>query len=110
VSWVHHMHWGIVVVGALLGDGRRPARVVAALVALGALLCRLPWWGVTVLVDGDLPRWFGRLLQNSYSVFAVLSIVMLWLLLVRRARTRVTAPSAAAGSSAVSGAHAPSGV
>ncbi len=109
VSWVHHMHWGIVVVGALLGDGRRPARVVAALVTLVALLCRLPWWGVTVLVDGDLPRWFGRLLQNSYSLLAVLSIIMLWLLLVRR-RTGVAAPAAAAGSSAVSGAHASSGV
>ncbi|WP_088286856.1 glycosyltransferase 87 family protein [Kineosporia sp. A_224] len=84
VSWVHHVHWGIVVVGALLGDGRRPARVVAAVVALGMLLCRLPWWGVTVLADGDLPRWFGRLLQNGYAVFALLAVAALWWLLVRR--------------------------
>jgi alpha-1,2-mannosyltransferase len=88
VSWVHHLHWGIVVVGALLGDGRRPVRVATALVALGMLLCRLPWWGVTALADGDLPRWFGRLLQNGYTVFAVLAIVALWALLARPAKGR----------------------
>lgn len=113
VSWVHHAHWGVVVVGALLGDGRRRARVVAALAVLGLLLCRLPWWGVTVLVDGDLPRWFGRLLQSGLSVTAVLSVAALWWFLVHRpdaapsGQIGVGTPAAASSVSTASSAHTP---
>ena len=103
VSWVHHLHWGIVVVGALLGDGRRPARVVAAVVAVGMLLCRLPWWGVTVLADGDLPRWFGRLLQSGYTVFALLAVAALWWLLVHRPDGASRAPAGVPARQAVAG-------
>jgi alpha-1,2-mannosyltransferase len=84
VSWVHHMHWGVVVVGALLGDGRTRARLLAALAAAALLWMRLPWWGVTVLADGLAPRWAGRILQNGYTVFALLAIAALWWLVARR--------------------------
>jgi alpha-1,2-mannosyltransferase len=84
VSWVHHLHWGVVVVGALLGDGRSRARVAAALAAAAMLWMRLPWWGVALLAGGEVPRWAGRLVQNSYSVFAVLALAALWWLLLRR--------------------------
>ncbi len=123
VAWVHHLHWGIVVVGALLGDGRRRARVVVALVALGVLLARLPWWGVQVLADGDLPRWFGRLVQNGDTFGALLSIVALWWLLVRHpddarapgevpparhgTQSGVVTPAAARSVSTASAAHTP---
>jgi alpha-1,2-mannosyltransferase len=102
VSWVHHMHWGAVVVGALLGDARDRRRVVAATVMAAALWMRLPWWGVTLLADGSVPRWAGRLAQNSYALLAVSAIAALWWLLdARRASSRqadLTLTTSASGS------------
>ncbi len=46
VSWIHHWHWGIVVIGAVLGDDRVRARVLAALGVTTVLLLPLPWWGI----------------------------------------------------------------
>ena len=115
VSWVHHVHWGIVVVGALLGDARRPARVVAAAVALGTLLARLPWWGANALATGDLPRWLARCMQSGYTLFALVSVLLLWWLLVRRpdagrndaGQNGVGTPAAASSVTAASTAQTP---
>ncbi len=85
VSWVHHLYWGVVVIGALLGDGRDRRRVAAALTAAGLLWIRLPWWGANLMADGDVPRVIARLVQNSYSWWAVLSLLGLWFLAARPA-------------------------
>lgn len=112
VSWVHHVHWGIVVVGALLGDARRPVRVVAALVALATLLARLPWWGANALATGDLPRWLARAMQSGYTLFALAAVAALWWLLVHRpdagaGQNGVGTPAAASSVSAARTAHTP---
>jgi alpha-1,2-mannosyltransferase len=86
VSWVHHLHWGVVVVAALLGDGRVRARVVAAVVAAVVLWLRLPWWGVTLLATGDVPRWLARVVQSGYTELALLGLVALWWFVARRPR------------------------
>jgi alpha-1,2-mannosyltransferase len=97
VSWVHHLHWGVVVAGALLGDGRVRGRVVAAGVAAGLLWLRLPWWGANLLAGGDVPRWLARVVQSSYTELAVLGLVALWWFVARRPATAGdTAPGATA--------------
>jgi hypothetical protein len=96
VSWVHHLHWGVVVIGALLGDGRVRGRVVAAAVAATLLWLRLPWWGASLLAAGDVPRWLARVVQSSYTELALLGLVALWWFVARR-------PAAAGPAVAVAG-------
>lgn len=86
VSWVHHLHWGVVVIAALLGDGRDRRRVVVALTAAALLWIRLPWWGANLVADHSVPRVLARIVQNSYSIWALLSLLALWLLVARPAR------------------------
>ena len=86
VSWVHHMAWGVVVVGALLGDARERRRMAAALTVAALLWMRLPWWGANLLADPEVPRWAARLVQNSYPQLALLSLAALWWLVARAGR------------------------
>lgn len=77
VSWIHHWHWGIAVVGALLGDGRQRRRVLLAVAATAVLLLKLPWWG------GRWPGGWGMTVlglvcQQAYTLFALLALVALW--------------------------------
>ena len=104
VSWVHHLFWGVPVLGALLGDGRERRRQVVVAVGTAVLLVPLPWWGLDLMAAGILPRWAGRTVQNGYLLFAVLALVGLWWLVARgphqgvgrssRASTASTASSA----------------
>ncbi len=83
VSWVHHLHWGIVVVGALLGDARNPRRAAAALALAVLLWCRLPWWGANLVANPHSVRFLARLLQNSYSLWSLLALLAMWWLMAR---------------------------
>jgi alpha-1,2-mannosyltransferase len=85
VSWVHHMHWGVVVIGALLGDGRDWRRIAAAATGAVLLWLRLPWWGANLVANEHVPRVLARVVQNSYSWWAILALVALWLLVARPA-------------------------
>ena len=104
VSWVHHLHWGVVVAGALLGDGRVRGRVVAAAVAAALLWLRLPWWGASLLAGGDVPRWLARAVQSSYTELALLGLVALWWFVARRPAGTAPEAAAAPADDAVSGA------
>ncbi len=104
VSWVHHLQWGVVVIGALLGDARQLRRVVAALVAGAWLYLHMPWWGDNMVREGVGPQWAARLLQNSYTLFALVALVALWWFLARGRRPESQPsgdpdPVAAAGAS-----------
>jgi alpha-1,2-mannosyltransferase len=83
VSWIHHWHWGIVVIGALLGDGRSRRRVVAALAATTVLALKLPWWGGAWPGHGPLVTVLGRIVEQSYTLFAIFALVALWRLVAR---------------------------
>jgi alpha-1,2-mannosyltransferase len=87
VSWVHHVHWGIVVLGALLGDARVPSRVVAAVAGTAMLWFNLPWDGHSWQRHHDWTRYAGYVVEQGYCWFALLSLVALWWLLVRRRAT-----------------------
>ncbi len=79
VSWIHHFSWVVVVVAALVGDGRRRRHLVLAGVVTAWFLCRMPWWGITWLASGYPARWFGRTIQNADTVGALVALVMLTL-------------------------------
>ena len=82
VAWVHHYHWIVPVIFALLGAAplvQRP-RLYAAGVVTVWFLCRLPWWGISWLNHRDWPRLPGRLLQNAGMVGGVVALgLLLWM-------------------------------
>ena len=67
VAWIHHFHWVVVVVFALLGADplRDRRRLWAGLGVTAFFLCRLPWWGISWLNHRDWPELPGRVLQNA---------------------------------------------
>ena len=80
VAWIHHFHWVVVVVFALLGaDPLRDRRRLWAGAAVTAFfLCRLPWWGISWLNQRDWPELPGRLLQNADVAGALGALALLW--------------------------------
>ena len=82
VAWVHHYHWIVPVIFALLGAAplvQRP-RLYAAGVVTVWFLCRLPWWGISWLNHRDWPRLPGRLLQNAGMAGGVVALgLLLWM-------------------------------
>jgi len=86
VAWIHHLHWVVVVIFAILGADplRDRRRLVAAAVVTAWFLCRMPWWGITWLNDRVGPVFFGRLLQNADTAGALIALAMLaWTLQTR---------------------------
>ncbi|WP_326646325.1 glycosyltransferase 87 family protein [Streptosporangium sp. NBC_01755] len=89
VAWIHHLAWVVVVLGALVGDGRDPVRVrVAAGVWLYYVL-PIPWWGVTIKA-AEIPVLspvLGKIVQNGFGLGA---LALVWLLGVWLPRRRAT--------------------
>lgn len=90
VAWIHHLHWLVVVVFALLGPHplRDRRRLVCAGVITGWFLCRLPWWGISWVAAPLHPVWVGRVLQNSGCLGALVALWMLWWVTRRPATQR----------------------
>ncbi|MBM6401725.1 glycosyltransferase 87 family protein [Phycicoccus sonneratiae] len=80
VSWVHHYHWVVVVVLALLGvqPWRERRRLWAAAAITVFFTLRLPWWGIDWLAHRDWPQWPGRVLQNADVAGGLLCLGLLW--------------------------------
>jgi len=88
VAWIHHYHWIVVVVFALLGaqPWRREApgawwrsrRLVSGLVVGVWFLMRMPWWGITYLNHPQWPELPGRVLQNADVAGGLLALGLLW--------------------------------
>ena len=93
VAWIHHFHWVVVVIFALLGADplRDRRRLWAGLGVTAFFLCRLPWWGISWLSTGwpELP---GRVLQNADTVGALLALGVLGWTLARPAAARAGHP------------------
>jgi alpha-1,2-mannosyltransferase len=104
VSWVHHVHWGIVVIGALLGDARVPRRVLAALGGTAMLWFNLPWDGYSWERHHDWTRYAGYVVEQGYCWFALFALLALWWVLVREARPTPRPEAATDGGAVVTGA------
>ena len=80
VAWIHHLHWMVVVVLAVLGAEplRDRRRILAAAAITGFFLCRLPWWGISWLNHPEWPRWVGRVLQNADTFGCLGALALLW--------------------------------
>jgi alpha-1,2-mannosyltransferase len=80
VAWIHHFHWVVVVVFALLGADplHERRRLWAGAAVTAFFLCRLPWWGISWLNHRDWPELPGRVLQNADVVGALAALVLLW--------------------------------
>lgn len=79
VAWIHHLHWMVVVVFAILGADplRDRRRLLAAGVVTGWFLCRLPWWGIIWLNHPEWPQLPGRVLQNADTFGALMALALL---------------------------------
>jgi alpha-1,2-mannosyltransferase len=91
VSWVHHLHWAIVAIAALVGEGRNLRRVAAAVGAAVVLYFKLPSSGTSMVQFHEGPYWFARVVENSYCLLAVVVLVALWWFLVRGRQVPVPA-------------------
>jgi alpha-1,2-mannosyltransferase len=75
VAWIHHLAWVVVVLGAIVGDGRDLVRLrVAAGVWLYYVL-PVPWWGVALKVAG-VPV-LDKIVQDGFGLGA---LGLVWLL------------------------------
>ncbi|GAA1804731.1 MAG: glycosyltransferase 87 family protein [Actinobacteria bacterium] len=79
VAWIHHFHWMVVVVLAILGaqPWRDRRRAFAAALIWVWFTCRLPWWGISWIANDWPPEVIGRILQNADLAGALLA---LWLM------------------------------
>ena len=80
VAWIHHLHWIVVVIFAVLGADplRDRRRLLAAGVVTAWFLCRLPWWGISWLNHPQWPELPGRILQNADTLGALVTLALLW--------------------------------
>jgi alpha-1,2-mannosyltransferase len=85
VSWIHHMWWGLPAIGALLGDGRQRARIVAAVVTFAVLFSQLPWTGENLVAGSGWRHVLGWVEQQAYCWLALAVLAALWWLVARPA-------------------------
>ena len=81
VSWIHHLAWLVVVIPALIGEGRDRRRWLYAAVVTVWFLCRLPWWGVQWRDEHHGTAFLGYAMQNADTFGAVLALLFCWLVL-----------------------------
>ncbi|MEU4231901.1 glycosyltransferase 87 family protein [Nonomuraea sp. NPDC026600] len=75
VAWIHHLAWVVVVLGAIVGDGRDPVRVRVAVGVWLYYVLPVPWWGVALKVAG-VPV-LDKIVQNGFGLGA---LGLVWLL------------------------------
>ncbi|HKB31462.1 MAG TPA: glycosyltransferase 87 family protein [Streptosporangiaceae bacterium] len=79
VAWIHHLAWVVVVIGAVAGDGRDRRRLAAAGLIAVFYIVTLPWWGLSLLKVGWLPKLAGRIVQSSFGLGAIALIpIVAW--------------------------------
>ncbi|GAA4934647.1 alpha-1,2-mannosyltransferase [Nonomuraea thailandensis] len=79
VAWIHHLAWVVVVIAAIVGDGRDPVRLRVAAGVWLFYVVPVPWWGVS-LIAAKIPGVslvLGKIVQNGFGLGAV---ALVWLL------------------------------
>ncbi|SDK75884.1 glycosyltransferase 87 family protein [Nonomuraea jiangxiensis] len=79
VAWIHHLAWVVVVLAAIVGDGRDPVRLRVAAGVWLFYVVPVPWWGVSLLA-AQIPGVslvLGKIVQNGFGLGA---LALVWLL------------------------------
>jgi len=77
VSWIHHFLVVVVVIGAILADGRSGRRVAIAAGTAVFFALTIPWWGQTLLSQHDVPTLVARIGQDAFGIAALALVVIL---------------------------------
>jgi alpha-1,2-mannosyltransferase len=89
VSWIHHFLVVVVVIGAILADGRSVRRVAIAAGTAVFFALTIPWWGQSLLGARDVPALVARIGEDAFGIAALALLVIL----ARLRDTRPRAPS-----------------
>jgi alpha-1,2-mannosyltransferase len=81
VSWIHHLCWLPLVLGAIVGDGADRRRDAIAVVLFGFFVVKFPWYGADLLHGGG-PAAIARIVEDAYGLMA---LVLLFTLRTRTA-------------------------
>jgi len=77
VSWIHHFLVVVVVIGAIVADGRSPRRVPLAVGTAAFFALTIPWWGQTLVDKHTAPVLAARVVQDAYGIAALVLLVIL---------------------------------
>jgi alpha-1,2-mannosyltransferase len=77
VSWIHHYVVVVLVIGAILADGRPRSRVVLAAGTAVYFALTIPWWGQSLLGQPAVPVLAARVVQDGFGLAALGLIVIL---------------------------------
>jgi alpha-1,2-mannosyltransferase len=77
VSWIHHYVVVVLVIGAILADGRAPRRVALAAGTAAYFALTIPWWGQSLLGQRDVPALAARVMQDGFGLAALVLIGVL---------------------------------
>jgi alpha-1,2-mannosyltransferase len=86
VSWIHHYLVVVVVIGAILADGRSGRRVAIAAGTALYFALTIPWWGQTLLDRHDVPALIARAVQDGFGIAGLILIVIIARLPASQAR------------------------
>ena len=80
VSWIHHFLVVVVVIGAILADGRSPRRTAIAAGTAVFFALTVPWAGQGLLGTHGVPVQAARVVQDAFGLAALaLLVVIAWL-------------------------------
>jgi alpha-1,2-mannosyltransferase len=94
VAWIHHLAWVVVVLGAIVGDGRDPVRLRVAAGVWLYYVVPVPWWGVA-LKAAEIPvvsPVLGKIVQNGFGLGALALVWLLAFWLPKRAARKPDSP------------------
>jgi alpha-1,2-mannosyltransferase len=77
VSWIHHFLVVVVVIGAILADGRSGRRVAIAAGTAVFFALTIPWWGQSLLGQHDVPVLVARIVEDAFGIAALAILVIL---------------------------------
>ena len=98
VAWIHHLCWIVVAIGVIAGEGRRARRIWLAALTGALFLSTLPIWAEVTLPAAQLRSFPGFVLENSFGIWALALIPVLFWIRVARSEPlpEDAAPAAAA--------------
>jgi alpha-1,2-mannosyltransferase len=77
VSWIHHFVVVVVVIGAILADGRSPRRTAIAAGTAVFFALTIPWTGQSLLGVPDLPVQAARVVQDAFGLAALILLAII---------------------------------